>query len=505
MKKSLKWLFAACAALAVAFTGCGGNSDDDEDEETVEAVTDVELYSYYAWDSEKGETVTNELSTRSVVIELDKTLDASKASSLTIKTKAASWSEAPVVNVAFLTSGTLEEDPENAVSLTLTGSTVLTEDVPMTAEDSSFDFEALSATNELTYTVSYEDFPETSGTYKYIALLNTTDNNWGWNGVYLTDVKATVQNDARTSSLTAATADTANTLAKDLSTTVYLYTFDAQNGRDTVAATNAEYLANLAELDSTVAAYEATYNDTDAVMFKAKGRGNDGSVRVNYIFDQSTAPKITEKYYLSANVSYGSNVTILFYDTKEDDDGNTIYDSEYLDWFDAGAVATSLKDYAGKTIRGIEFSAGSVPYYITDLAIDTDHDASSTFDIQITSIKIDDVEAMNEDVGTSLTLTGVDYTADNKYLFNIYNAYNSEQQFFTMESGYKKVEFTVVVTNTKGTSYPADAYLDVNCDWTVDKNIKFTGDGTYTFIYEWDEGQKILSFFMHYYASGYTE
>ncbi|MCM1223018.1 MAG: hypothetical protein NC548_52060, partial [Lachnospiraceae bacterium] len=85
----------------------------------------------------------------------------------------------------------------------------------------------------------------------------------------------------------------------------------------------------------------------------------------------------------------GANFSILFYDTKQNEEKETVYDSAYIDWTQPKAGAEQeieLAKYAGKKLRGFEFCTndGCKELKVTKMKVVTAGPVVATKDVEIT-------------------------------------------------------------------------------------------------------------------------
>ena len=347
--KRLRWLAVpAVAAVLFGAVSCGGGSDD----KTSSDILASGEYTLNGWSTMKVVDFTALSSARlarigSVSVKYSINLEEANAGNT-------------VEGAFFLSSSTDETALYGDDNANVVGSEI-----------------NASSTTEATVEIPFAN-DEYNTTAKTLAFCNKShDSKYGGIPAVVNIISVTYNG---LSTMEKATSATANNFADETDSTVYMYTYDAQTGRDVIAVTRDEYLASLENLSSTVTAYESTYNYADAVLLKA-GAGNGGDARLTYIFDGDYT--ITENTYFQMNASAGGNVSVLFWDTKTDEkSGEEIYDSAYLDWTQSKKI--SLGGYLGKKLRGVEY-AGNAGTYIYGWSIGesetVSYDHYETFDV----------------------------------------------------------------------------------------------------------------------------
>nr|QGT51456.1 hypothetical protein Unknown280_1480 [uncultured Spirochaetaceae bacterium] len=163
---------------------------------------------------------------------------------------------------------------------------------------------------------------------------------------------------------------------------VKVFAFDTDALRDKVPNAFDE----MADADSSVTIIGNT--------FTAKDAENGAAMRINYIFENADEAYVIKdndvlKLAFSMDNNAGANFSILFYDTKQNEEKETIYDSAYIGWTQPKAGAEQeieLAKYAGKKLRGFEFCTndGCKELKVTKMKIAAAGPVVATKDVEIT-------------------------------------------------------------------------------------------------------------------------
>ncbi|MBB5219534.1 putative membrane protein YkoI [Treponema rectale] len=450
--KRLRWLAVpAMAAVLFGAVSCGGGSDD----KTSSDILASGEYTLNGWSSMKVVDFTALSSARlarigSVSVKYSINLEEANADNT-------------VQGAFFLSSSADETALYGEKNANVVGSEI-----------------NASSTTEATVEIPFANDGYNT-TAKTLAFCNKSYGS-GWVGVpAVVNIISVTYNGLST--MEKATSATANNFAEETDSTVYMYTYDAQTGRDVTADKREEYLASLENLSSTVTAYESTYNDADAVLLKA-GAGNDGTARLTYIFDGSYT--ISENTYFQMNASAGGNVSVLFWDTKTDEEsGKEIYDSAYLTWTESKKI--SLGEYSGKKLRGVEY-AGNAGTYIYGWSIGSS--TADTVTLTVNSIKLDD---------TALTLSsGTTVTSNTELKIETNNPWDSNLQCTDFpETGVTSLTVNFSVAGLSSSSISPWVSLWVNGNDALNwikipyTSTSISENGEYSITYTFDEATEL--------------